>query len=132
LASLVALLVWAGLARPIAPLAGHPRRPPSRGAVVEATFVIGTLTIDPLWGLGLTVLMLLIGRRPRLVTAAGVFLVSVAMLFVVAQQMRTGVLPGFAWPDVFARAHRPSLAGLVLLWAGIWAMDREPPLGSRS
>lgn len=132
LASLVALLAWAGLGRPVAPIAGRPRRPPSRVAVTVTTFVLGALTIDPLWGFGLAVLMAVIGRRPRTVAGAGVFLVSLAMVFVVAQQIRTGVQPGFAWPDAFARAHRPALAGLVLLWTGVWAMDREPPLGSRS
>jgi len=132
LVSLVALLVWAALARPFSPLAGRPVGPPSRFAVVSATLVIGALAIDPLWGLGLTALVLLIGDRPRLVITAGFLLVSTAMLFLVAQQIRTGTLPGFAWPDVFARAHRPTLAGLVLLWIGVWALDREPPLGSRS
>lgn len=132
LGSLVALLVWSGRAGPLTPRTGRPRKPPSRLAVVVATLVIGSLAIDPLWGLGMAILVVLTGRRPRLVITAGLVLVSMAMLFLVAQQIRTGVLPGFAWPDVFARAHRPTLAGLVLLWAGVWAMDREPPLGSRS
>lgn len=129
--SLAALAVWARRSRPVSSIAGRPRRPPSRVGLTGTSFVLATLTIGPLWGLGVAVLVAAIGHRPRMVAAAGSFLVSLAMLFLVAQQIRTGVLPGFAWPDTFARAHRPTLAGLVLIWSAVRAMDREPPLGSR-
>ncbi|MFM1751428.1 MAG: hypothetical protein RL119_390, partial [Actinomycetota bacterium] len=43
-------------------------------------------------------------------------LVALGLAFLLAQQIRTGAEPGFSWPSIFARAHRPTLAGLVLLW----------------
>lgn len=131
LASVVALLAWARREPPVWPQGGRRRRPPSRVTVSGTILILGSLTVGPLWGIGLGILMAVLGRRPRMAAAAGVALVSMAMLFVVAQQIRTGVLPGFAWPATFARAHRPALAGLVLLWAAVWTMDHEPPLASR-
>ena len=55
----------------------------------------------------------------------GLALVLLGLLFVIAQQIRTGAAPGFGWPSVFTRAHHPVLAGLVL-WGASLALGREP------
>lgn len=97
----------------------------SRWPVVPLTaLVIGSLVIDPLWGVALGVLGAVFSRRPRSLAVLGWFLVAASMAFLVAQQVRTGAAPGFTWPSVFMRAHRPVLAGVTVLWCAILALDR--------
>jgi len=45
----------------------------------------------------------------------------VSLFFLFAQQIRTGAEPGFGWPSVFEKGHRPLLAGVLLLIAGSWS-----------
>ena len=46
------------------------------------------------------------------------------MLFLIAQQIRTGAEPSFGWPSVFRRAHRPVLLGVVLISLSSWMAPR--------
>lgn len=86
--------------------------------------VVGYVVVDPFWGIVIATLTICCHKRPRVLAALGWILVGLAMVFLVAQQVRTGADPGFAWPSVFARAHRPALAGIVVVWCAILAMDR--------
>ncbi|MEI7506929.1 MAG: hypothetical protein WCK23_08955, partial [Actinomycetes bacterium] len=49
------------------------------------------------------------------------------MLFLIAQQIRTGAAPSFGWPSVFRRSHRPVLLGIVLLSLSTWITARPNP-----
>lgn len=93
------------------------------------TVAVVALTVAPVWGLVPLALMVAarFSRRriSSLVEPVGLTLVLLGLLFVVAQQIRTGADPGFGWPSVFARAHRPVLAGLVM-W-GISLATRATP-----
>ena len=114
---------------------------PWRWAGVIVVAVVA-LTVSPLWAvlpLSILVSSRVVGRVAtrvarrrvenfdpvRLVSRAGLALVLLGLLFVIAQQIRTGAAPGFGWPSVFARAHRPVLAGLVM-WGLGQAFGRDP------
>lgn len=106
---------------------GRSRRPPSRLPVVPLTaLMLGSSLIDPVWGVALCVLGLVLAGRPRVLAVVGWMLVGLSMTFLVAQQVRTGAAPGFDWPSVFGRAHRPALAGVTILWCAVLALDRRP------
>ena len=53
------------------------------------------------------------------ISAVGLALVVLGLLFVIAQSIRTGADSGFGWPSVFSRAHRPTLTGLVMWGLGL-------------
>jgi hypothetical protein len=80
------------------------------------SLLVGFLVINPIWGLIIAALSAIFKRHPRLLSAIGWGLVALGLTFLLAQQVRTGAVPGFSWPSVFAKAHSPTLAGLVLLW----------------
>ena len=85
------------------------------------TAVITAVVVGPLWAVVPLVLV-----RKNFATWArrvGVALIVLAGLFVVAQQIRTGADPGFGWPSVFRRAHRPALVGLILVTLGWWGQS---------
>ncbi len=106
----------------------HPRRFTRHETVTTlGVSSIVAIAVSPLWilvpviaaGLGV-----LIRRRPLVVLArVGLAIVLLGLLFVVAQQIRTGADPGFGWPSVFERAHRPMAAGL-LMWSLALAVVR--------
>jgi len=87
--------------------------------------VVG-LVVTPSWGAITLIVALTASRgarrfgRPVLQTLGSV-LITVSLLFLFAQQIRTGAAPGFGWPSVFERGHRPLLAGVLLLTAGSWS-----------
>ena len=94
--------------------------------VLVGSALVIALSVAPFWG----VLPLAIGalaavapttRRhvDRALLTTGFALVALGLLFVVAQQIRTGAEPSFGWPSVFARAHRPALAGVVMWGLGL-------------
>lgn len=110
---------------------------PSRWAMIAIVAIVA-LTVSPVWALGplgilvaARVVARLAPRRThlhdprRLVKWAGLTLVLLGLVFVIAQQIRTGAAPGFGWPSVFARAHRPVLAGVVM-WGLGHAVGRDP------
>ena len=85
------------------------------------TTAITALVVGPLWALVPLILV-----RKSFATWArrlGFALIVLAGLFVIAQQIRTGADPGFGWPSVFRRAHRPALLGLVLVTMGWWGQS---------
>ena len=103
-----------------------------------AVVAVVALTVSPLWAvwpLSILVTTRFASRVARrrigttdpltLVSRAGLALVLLGLLFVIAQQIRTGAAPGFGWPSVFARAHRPVLAGVVM-WGLGQAVGRDP------
>lgn len=95
--------------------ASQPRR------LALTTAVITAVVVSPLWALVPLVLV-----RTNFATWArrvGVALIVLAGLFVFAQQIRTGADPGFGWPSVFRRAHRPALVGLILVTLGWWGQS---------
>ncbi|MGA0879420.1 MAG: hypothetical protein ACO3SP_09910, partial [Ilumatobacteraceae bacterium] len=95
-----------------------------RGVGLPLTaLLLGALLIAPLWGVALSVVGLTLARRPKLFAAAGWTMVGLSMAFLVAQQLRTGAEPGFGWPSVFVRAHRPALMGIVAMWCAVRALD---------
>jgi hypothetical protein len=55
----------------------------------------------------------------------GIALISLGMLFLIAQQIRTGADPSFGWPSVFRRSHQPILLGLVLITIDSWSATRS-------
>lgn len=94
---------------------------PRRLAIVTA--VITAIVVSPLWAL---LPLALIRRRFSLwALRVGGILLGLAALFMMLQQIRTGADPGFGWPSVFRRAHRPALAGLVLVVMGSWGDPRR-------
>ena len=114
---------------------------PRRGAGLSVVAVVA-LTVSPLWAVvPLSILLAhrlvtrVVTRTERrlterfdplwLMSRIGLALVLLGLLFVIAQQIRTGAAPGFGWPSVFARAHRPVLAGVVM-WGLGQAFGREP------
>lgn len=91
-----------------------------------AALIVGSLVIAPFWGLAALAVTIVLRRHRHVLQIVGWILVALGLGFLLAQQMRTGADPGFGWPSVFARAHRPTLVGLVLIWVGI----HEPRLRS--
>lgn len=98
---------------------------------IVTAFIVGFLVISPLWALAAVALTGVVRRRPQLLVLWGWGLVALGFSFLVAQQVRTGAEPGFGWPEVFMRAHRPTLLGLVLLWIGV-ERSRSRPVGRDS
>ena len=85
------------------------------------TVAVTAFVVGPLWAIVPLVLV-----RKSFSTWArriGIALIVLAGLFVIAQQIRTGADPGFGWPSVFRRAHRPALLGLVLVTMGWWGQS---------
>ncbi len=95
----------------------------ARRLMIGLTLLVSVLVISPWWGVILTVLVFIFRRHPRVLMFLGGGLVGLGLLFVIAQQIRTGAEPGFGWPSVFSRAHRPTLAGLVLVWVVVTAEE---------
>ncbi len=92
---------------------------------LSAAVAIG-LVVSPLWGAGVLVAALGTSRIARrfgrsALQIIGSALIAVSLLFLFAQQIRTGADPGFGWPSVFEKSHRPLLAGVLLLIAGSWS-----------
>ncbi|MFM8531595.1 MAG: hypothetical protein ACKOD2_18355, partial [Ilumatobacteraceae bacterium] len=92
---------------------------------VYAALTVG-LVVAPLWGVITLIAALATSRvsqrlgRPAL-QIPGSALIAVSLLFLFAQQIRTGAAPGFGWPSVFERSHRPLLTGVLLLIAVSWS-----------
>lgn len=103
------------LAHTVGPRASRPRRLALGAAVITA------LVVGPLWAL----VPLLLVRKTFATWARriGTTLIVLAGLFVIAQQIRTGADPGFGWPSVFRRAHRPAMVGLILVTLGWWGQS---------
>lgn len=100
----------------LAPLAAETQGHAHTSSSVWLALIVGLVVINPLWGVALGVIVFFQHRQPRTLAHLGGALVALGFAFLMAQQIRTGAEPGFGWPSVFARAHRPTLAGLVLLW----------------
>jgi hypothetical protein len=94
--------------------------------VITSAAIVGALVISPLYGLfaGLVTAATL---RSRSIHKAGLALVTLGMLFLIAQQIRTGAEPSFGWPSVFRRAHRPVLLGVVLISLSTWMAPQPKP-----
>lgn len=120
-----ALAVWPARRRAAiatqtsAPIVGSRASQPRRLALTTA--VITAVVVGPLWA----VVPLVLARKNFATWArrVGVALIVLAGLFVFAQQIRTGADPGFGWPSVFRRAHRPALVGLILVTLGWWGQS---------
>jgi arabinofuranan 3-O-arabinosyltransferase len=110
-----------------------PARSPRASTTLAVVLVTVALTVSPAWSIvpiACFAVARFVGRRvgidaPTLTGRVGLVLVLLGLLFVIAQQIRTGAAPGFGWPSVFARAHQPVLAGLVM-WGASLALGREP------
>ncbi len=94
--------------------------------VVTSAAIIGALVISPLYGL-LAGLITAATVRSRSIPKAGLALIALGMLFLIAQQIRTGADPSFGWPSVFRRSHQPVLLGVVLIAINSWC---APPPNS--
>ena len=92
----------------------------SLGRVAAAVVALlgAAIVVSPVWGIAAGAITMIVPRR-RLLTV-GITLVALAMLFVIAQQVRTGAPAGFGWPSVFHRAHRPAMLGLVVMLVAVW------------
>ena len=120
-----ALAVWPARRRAAiatqtsAPIVGSRASQPRRLALTTA--VITAVVVGPLWA----VVPLVLARKNFATWArrVGVALIVLAGLFVFAQQIRTGADPGFGWPSVFRRAHRPALVGLIFVSLGWWGQS---------
>ena len=93
-------------------------------SVVGLALAAGFILISPFFGILAAVITALCGRRNRLLGTVGLILTGLGLLFVVAQLIRTGAQPGFGWPSVFHRAHRPTLLGILLVALAPW--NRSP------
>lgn len=91
--------------------------------VVTYAAIIVTIVISPLYGI-LAGLIAATTFRSRSIHKAGLALIALGMLFLIAQQIRTGADPSFGWPSVFRRAHRPVLLGVVLISLSSWIAPR--------
>jgi hypothetical protein len=85
--------------------------------------IIGAIVISPLYGI-LAGLIAAATFRSRSMHKAGLALIALGMMFLIAQQIRTGADPSFGWPSVFRRAHRPVLLGIVLISLSSWMAPR--------
>jgi hypothetical protein len=85
--------------------------------------IIGAIVISPLYGI-LGGLIAAATFRSRSMHKAGLALIALGMMFLIAQQIRTGADPSFGWPSVFRRAHRPVLLGIVLISLSSWMAPR--------
>ena len=87
--------------------------------VITSAAIVGALVISPLYGL-LAGLITTATVRSRLIHKAGLALITLGMLFLIAQQIRTGADPSFGWPSIFRRSHQPVLLGVVLIAIDPW------------
>jgi arabinofuranan 3-O-arabinosyltransferase len=125
----------------LAALAFHERRrsrlsppvddlPPTRQRrhtkLVGAAFglAFGGILVTPLWGVAIAVAILVCPRS--LLGRLAIISIGLGYLFVILQQIRTGADPGFGWPSVFEKAHRPMLATLVVYVLSIHMMRPDP------
>jgi hypothetical protein len=91
--------------------------------VVTSAAIIGAVVISPLYGL-LAGIITAATFRSRSIHKAGLVLIALGMLFLIAQQIRIGAVPSFGWPSVFRRSHRPILLGIVLMSLSTWMAAR--------
>jgi len=91
--------------------------------VVTSAAIIGAVVISPLYGL-LAGIITAATFRSRSIHKAGLVLIALGMLFLIAQQIRIGAVPSFGWPSVFRRSHRPILLGIVLISLSTWMAAR--------
>jgi arabinofuranan 3-O-arabinosyltransferase len=114
-------------------MASPARSPRTATMLAVLVVVVVALTVSPAWSL-VPIVCFAAARFVRrrsgvdaltLTGRVGLALVLLGLLFVIAQQIRTGAAPGFGWPSMFARAHQPVLAGLVM-WGASLALGREP------
>lgn len=92
--------------------------------VVTSAAIIAALVISPLYGL-LAGIITAATFGSRSIHKAGLALIALGMLFLIAQQIRTGAVPSFGWPSVFRRSHRPVLLGVVLISLSTWMPPRS-------
>jgi hypothetical protein len=92
--------------------------------VTTSAAIVGALVISPLYGL-FAGLVTATALRSRSIHKVGLVLVTLGMLFLIAQQIRTGAVPSFGWPSVFRRSHQPILLGLVLITIDSWSATRS-------
>ena len=92
--------------------------------VMTSATIVGALVISPLYGL-LAGLICAATVRSHSTHKAGLALITLGMLFLIAQQIRTGAIPSFGWPSVFRRSHQPILLGVVLIAINSWCVP--PP-----
>ncbi|MFM8857323.1 MAG: hypothetical protein ACKOI2_09000, partial [Actinomycetota bacterium] len=117
----------------------HPRRTPAvedsrplggrqspRLAAAVICFALGAILVTPVWGIPIALAILLCPRV--LLGTLAITSVGIGYIFVVLQQIRTGAQPGFGWPAVFERAHRPMLASLVVYVLSLHMMRPESPV----
>jgi hypothetical protein len=109
--------------RPDAQTVTQPILVDSAFTVVTYTAIIGAIVISPLYGI-LAGLIAAATFRSRSMHKVGLALIALGMLFLIAQQIRTGANPSFGWPSVFRRAHRPVLLGIVLISLSSWMAPR--------
>jgi arabinofuranan 3-O-arabinosyltransferase len=127
IASLVILVVPRLRRRNLQPEQSPIRRPITINSRVEAVTyaaVLAALVISPVYGLLAGVIAALAYGFRRTHTV-GIALISLGMLFLIAQQIRTGADPSFGWPSVFRRSHQPILLGLVLITIDSWSATRS-------
>ncbi len=105
--------------------------PPSREKpatkMVAAAFglALGGILVSPLWGVAIAFAILVCPRV--LLGRLTIISMGLGYLFVVLQQIRTGADPGFGWPSVFEKAHRPMLTTLIVYVLSIHMTRPEPP-----
>lgn len=87
-------------------------RIPSRLLAALSGFALGTVLVTPIWGVFIGVSVIVFPRK--LLGRLAIGAVVVGFAYVALQQIRTGAQPGFSWPSVFERAHRPMLATLIV------------------
>ena len=122
IASVVILVVPRLRRRPLQPEQSPIRRPITINSRVEAVTyaaVLSALVISPVYGLLAGVIAALAYGFRRTHTV-GIALISLGMLFLIAQQIRTGADPSFGWPSVFRRSHQPVFLGVVLVALAAW------------
>jgi hypothetical protein len=122
IASVVILVVPRLRRRPLQPEQSPIRRPITINSRVEAVTyaaVLAALVISPVYGLLAGVIAALAYGFRRTHTV-GIALISLGMLFLIAQQIRTGADPSFGWPSVFRRSHQPVFLGVVLVALAAW------------
>lgn len=108
----------------------EPNRRLSRTRLAITGLVLGTAFVSPLWGLLIAVAFLLLSSD-RLSTAA-VCAVALGYAAIIVQQVRVDPVPGFGWPSVFARAHEPMLAVLIVFVVALHAPHPVTPLRSQN
>jgi hypothetical protein len=121
-ASLAILVIPRLRRRSLPPERSLIRRPISINSRVEAVTyaaVLAALVISPVYGL-LAGIIAALTFRDRRTHTVGIALISLGMLFLIAQQIRTGADPSFGWPSVFRRSHQPVFLGVVLLALAAW------------